>query len=201
MRVLIGCEKSGVVREAFRRLGHDAWSCDILPAEDESPYHLQCDVLTVLDRGWDIGIFHPECTYLALCQSWRCNRCPERAAKRAAKRAAAVEFARKLWECDIPKIGMENPKSQLSTLLAPKTQTIHPWQFGHEEFKETWLWLKNLPKLIPTDELITPGKYHPDREKWERVWRMPPGKDRKAMRSRTYQGIADAMAEQWGGLA
>lgn len=197
MRVLIGCERSGVVREAFRRLGHDAWSCDLVPADDGSEFHLQCDVLSVIEDGWDLGIFHPECTYLALCQSWRCNRSPER----AAKRAAAVEFARKLWECRIPRIAMENPKSQLSTMLAPKSQTIHPWQFGHEEFKETWLWLKNLPQLKPTDELIPPGRNHPDREKWERVWRMPPSADRKAMRSRTYQGIADAMAAQWGGFA
>ena len=118
--------------------------------------------------------------------------------ERERERDAAVEFARMLWESGIPKICMENPKSQLSTLLAPKTQTIHPWQFGHPEFKETWLWLKGLPPLKPTQELPPPQRGTEEFKKWERVFRMGRSPNRSAERSRTYLGIAEAMAEQWG---
>ena len=197
MRVAVFCEMSGRVREAFRRLGHDAWSFDLKPAEDGSIYHVQDDCLLYIRGSWDLAVCHPPCTYVACCQAWRCLRDPAR----AAEREKAVEFARKLWEADIPRIALENPKSQLSTMMAPKSQTIHPWQFGHEEFKETWLWLKNLPPLKPTNLLTPPTKaVEPDRFKaWEKVFRMGRKSTRTIDRSRTYQGIADAMAWQWGG--
>jgi len=190
MNVLVACEFSGIVRDAFRKRGHNAYSCDILPCEGSQEFHFQEDIIRLLLMDvmpWDLMIAHPPCTYLATCQTWRCNRDPER----AKKRDAAVGFAKLLWTCHIPRICIENPKSQLSTLMAKKSQTIHPWQFGHGEQKETWLWLKNLPPLVPTN--IVEGRE-------QKVWKMAPGPDRWKNRSRTYQGIADAMAEQWGCL-
>ena len=208
MNWLIACEESATVRDEFRKRGHNAWSCDILPCSGDPRWHLKCDVLSVLhsvpaecNHGvpakWDGMIAFPPCTYLALCQVWRCNKSPER----AKKREAAVRFARTIWSAPIPLIGLEQPKSQLSTMMAPKSQTIHPWQFGHKETKETWLWLKGLPPLRPTNIVgPPPPKDSPERKDWERVWRMPPSPARSRMRSKTYPGIAEAMADQWGGL-
>ena len=196
MNVLIACEFSGIVRDAFRARGHEAWSCDLLPCEGDQAWHYEGDVLSFLYfADWDLMIAHPPCTYLALCQAWRCNRDPER----AKLREDAVAFATALWNAPIPRIAIENPKSQLSTMMAPKSQTIHPWQYGHREMKETWLWLKGLPQLKPTNIVgPPPSKESPERKDWERIWRMPPGPDRAKARSRTYQGVAEAMAEQWG---
>lgn len=201
MRVLIACEFSGVVRNAFRARGHDAWSCDLLPAEDGSQYHIQANVLEHIGRGWDLMVAHPPCKFVALCQAWRKHPSRADAAKhgleandttwRQQQRDLAIAFAVSLWKAQIPKIALENPKSLLSTHLAPKTQTIHPWEFGHGETKETWLWLKNLPPLKPTN--IVEGRE-------ARVWKMPPSATREKDRSRTYTGIAEAMAAQWGPL-
>lgn len=199
MKILIACEFSGTVRDAFIARGHDAMSCDLLPTEKPGPHH-QGDVLAILDQGWDMMIGHPECTFLALCQVWRKHPSRADAQKyglaindtewRPKQRAAALEFFRALWNAPIPRICLENPMS-IASRIEKKSQTIHPWQFGHGEKKETWLWLKNLPQLRPTN--IVAGRE-------ERIWKMPPGENRKRERSRTFQGIADAMANQWSNL-
>ena len=184
MRVLIGCEFSGVVREAFRARGFDAFSCDILPAEDGSPFHLQCDLLEVLADDWTFACFHPPCTDLAV------SGARHFAAKIAdGRQARALEFVQRLLDAPIPHIALENPISVISSKIRKPDQIIQPWQFGHGETKATCLWLKNLPKLKPTN--IVEGRE-------ARVHRMPPGPDRWKERSRTFQGIADAMATQWG---
>lgn len=207
LNVLVGCEESGTVREKFRKLGHNAWSCDLLPTRIQGPHH-QCDIFEAIKiQKWDMAIFHPPCKFLALCQAWR--RKPSKADAlefgidpddvewRLQQREKAVEFATKLWNCGIPKICIEQPKSILSTRMAPKSQTIHPWQFGHMEQKETWLWLKNLSPLKPTnivyDEMMKLSK-----KERERVFYSSPGEHRSRERSKTYEGIARAMAEQWG---
>lgn len=183
MRVLVACEFSGRVREALRKLGHDAWSCDILPADDNSPYHIQDDVLEHLNDGWDLMIAHPPCTHLAVSGArWFKDKQKEQ--------QEALEFVRLLLEAPIPKIALENPISIISSKIRKPDQIIQPWQFGHGETKATCLWLKNLPKLEPTN--IVTGREN-------KVHRMPPGKDRWKLRSITFQGIANAMAEQWGG--
>jgi hypothetical protein len=207
MRVLIACEFSGVVREAFRKLGHDAWSCDLRPADDKSHFHIQGDCLAVLNQGWDLMIGHPPCTHLALAGNrwlkdhWvKRKKKPDRWHDGSAKREAqkqSVEFFKALLNAPIPMICIENPMSQASRLVAPKTQTIHPWQFGHPEQKTTWLWLKNLPHLRPTKNVHAEMMLLPKSQR-ERIWSMPPGPQREKMRSVTFQGIADAMAQQWG---
>ena len=190
MKVLIGCERSGVVRRAFREVGHDAWSCDIEPADDGSEYHLQCDVLTVLDRGWDLGIFHPPCTRL-------CNSGVRWLAERnlwAEMREGALLFLACLNAAQIPRVCVENPIPHgyaLELIGRKYDQTIQPWQFGHGETKATCLWLRGLPKLTPTD--IVDGRDG-------RIWKMPPSKERSRLRSQTYPGIAAAMAHQWSNL-
>lgn len=185
MRVLVACEFSGVVRDAFRRRGHDAWSCDLLPAEDDSRFHIQADALVAAEieypAKWDLMVAHPPCTFLAVSGArWMKDR-PE-------KIEAALQFVRDLMASPIERIAIENPISIISTRIRKPDQIIQPWQFGHGETKATCLWLKNLPKLTPTN--IVEGREN-------RVHRMPPGPDRWRERSRTYQGIAEAMAEQW----
>lgn len=186
LRILVACEYSGKVREAFRKLGHDAWSCDLLPADDNSPYHYQYDVLTLLDKGWDMMIAHPPCTHLAVSGA---RHFPAKIAD--GRQQAALDFVQELLNAPIPKIALENPVSVISSHIRKPDQYIQPWQFGHGETKKTGLWLKNLPKLQPTN--IVEGRNGA-------VWRMPPSEDRWKKRSETYQGIADAMAEQWGKL-
>ena len=184
MKILIGCEFSGVVRQAFRNKGHDAWSCDLLPAEDGSPYHFQRDVLSVLNDNWSMAIFHPPCTHLAVSGArWFKDKVQEQ--------AEALEFVRKLMAADIPRICIENPISIISSKIRKPDQIIQPWQFGHGETKATCLWLKGLPKLVPTN--IVEGRE-------ARIHKMAPGPDRWKERSRTMQGIAQAMASQWGNL-
>ena len=181
LRVLIGCEYSGVVRRAFRDLGHDAWSCDLLPSEDDSAFHLQQDVLPILGDGWDLAIFHPPCTHLAVSGArWFKDK--------LAEQAQALEFVRELLAAPIKMIALENPVSIISSKIRKPDQVLQPWQFGHGETKATCLWLKNLPKLAPTN--IVPGRE-------ARVHMMPPGQNRWKERSRTYAGIASAMAAQW----
>jgi len=182
MRVLIACEFSGIVREAFRAQGHDAWSCDLLPSDDNSHHHYQQDVRGVLEGGWDLMIAHPPCTHLAVSGArWFKDKLPEQ--------AEALDFVRELLATPIPRIALENPISIISSKIRKPTQIIQPWQFGHGEIKATCLWLKNLPKLTPT--AIVAGRT-------PRVHYMAPGPNRWKERSRTLQGIADAMATQWG---
>jgi hypothetical protein len=181
MRVLIACEFSGVVRGAFSALGHDAWSCDLLPSEHPGQ-HLQCDVLTILEDNWDLMIAHPPCTYLASSGArWWASRRHEQ--------EAALEFVTTLLAAPIERIALENPVGIISTKIRPPDQIIQPWQFGHGEIKATCLWLKNLPRLRWTN--IVNGRT-------ARVHHCPPSPDRWKERSRTLIGIAQAMAEQWG---
>lgn len=185
MRVLVGCEYSGRVREAFRWAGHEAWSCDLHEdAEDGSPYHYKTDVLEVAyAQQWDLGIFHPPCTHLAV------SGARHFAAKRAdGRQQAALDFVRKLMAVPFPH-AIENPISIISSEIRKPDQIIHPWQFGHGETKATCLWLKDLPPLVPMN--VVEGRE-------ARVHRMPPSPDRWKERSRTYEGVATAMAVQWG---
>lgn len=182
MNVLVACEFSGVVREAFRKHGHNAWSCDLLPTEIPSDNHCQGSVLDILDWGWDLMIAHPPCTHLAVSGArWFKYKQEEQ--------KEALEFVRLLLDASINKIALENPISIISTKIRKPDQIIQPWQFGHGETKATCLWLKNLPLLIPTN--IVSGREN-------RIHKMPPSETRWAERSRTFHGIADAMAEQWG---
>lgn len=180
MRILVGCEFSGAVRDAFAALGHDAWSCDLLPSETPGN-HIQGDLLGILGDGWDLAIFHPPCTHLAVSGArWFRHKQQEQ--------AEALAFVQALLDAPIPRIALENPVSIISSRIRKPDQIIQPWQFGHGETKATCLWLKNLPPLVPTE--IVEGRE-------ARVHRMPPGPDRWKERSRTFPGIAAAMAAQW----
>ena len=180
MRVLVACEFSGIVRDAFIKKGHDAMSCDMLPTEAEGP-HYEGDVRNVLDDGWDMMIAHPPCTHLAVSGArWFKGKEMEQ--------WEALNFVRLLLDAPIDKIALENPVSVISTKIRKPDQIIQPWMFGHGETKATCLWLKDLPKLEPTE--IVEGRENS-------VHRMAPSKDRWKNRSRTYSGIAKAMAEQW----
>jgi hypothetical protein len=180
MRVLVGCEFSGVVRRAFRARGHVAWSCDLLPAEDGGE-HIQGDLLDHLDEDWDLGIFHPPCTHLAVSGArWF----PEK----RKEQEQALDFVRRLMAVPY-RYALENPVSIISSRIRPPFQVVQPWMFGHGEVKATCLWLNGLFPLRPTS--IVSGRV-------ARVHREPPGPDRWKIRSRTYPGIAAAMAEQWG---
>jgi hypothetical protein len=184
VRVLIACEYSGRVREAFRRRGHDAWSCDLLPAEDGSPHHIQGDVLAVLGSGFDLMVAHPPCTHLAVSGARHFEE------KRAdGRQQEAIDFFMALANAPIPRIAIENPVCIMSSVWREPDQVLQPWQFGTGEVKATCLWLKGLPPLVPTK--IVSGR-HP------RVHLMPPGPDRWKERSRTDLGVADAMGAQWG---
>jgi len=186
LKVLVACEFSGVVRRAFRALGHDAFSCDLLPAEDGSEYHIQDDAMFVAyGGGWDMMIAHPPCTHLAVSGArWFKDK--------QAEQNKALSFVWTLLQAPIERIALENPISIISSKIRKPTQIIQPWQFGHGETKATCLWLQNLPKLTPTN--IVEGRE-------ARVHRMPPGPDRWKERSRTFEGIAAAMAQQWGNNA
>ena len=190
MKVLVACEYSGRVREAFRKLGHDAWSCDLLDAEDASQFHIKGDVLDLLGNGWDLLIAHPPCTYL--CNSGvRWLRTQE---GRWDQMRQGAEFFKIFMDAPVAHIAIENPimhKYAVEIIGKRQDQIIQPWQFGHGETKATGLWLKNLPPLTPTR--IVEGRE-------QRVHRMSPGPDRWKERSRTFKGIADAMAQQWGDL-
>ncbi len=185
MRVLVACEFSGIVRDAFRARGHDAWSCDLLPSEQPGP-HLQEDVFDVLRTSWmvwDMLVAHPPCTYLCRAgDRWYAN---------SAKRQQAVQFVQALAAQPVPHIAIENPRGALSRLWRRPDQVIQPWMFGHGETKATCLWLKNLPPLMATS--VSTGRE-------PRVHYMAPGPERWKERSRTLQGIAEAMADQWGTL-
>ena len=186
MNVLVACEFSGIVREAFRNRGHDAWSCDLLPSE-QGGRHFKGDVFRFAEYHagqFALMIAFPPCTHLAVSGArwWKDKK---------AEQARALAFVRRLMALDINRVALENPIGAISTAIRKPTQIIQPWQFGHPETKATCLWLKNLPPLVPTD--VVAGRE-------ARVHREPPGPDRWKNRSRTLQGIADAMADQWGGL-
>jgi site-specific DNA-cytosine methylase len=183
MRVLVACEYSGAVRDAFRARGHDAMSCDLLPTDVPGP-HYQGDVRDVLDDGWDLMVAHPPCTHLAVSGArWFKDK--------QAEQAEALAFVRLLLAAPVARIALENPVSIISSRVRKPDQVIQPWQFGHGETKATCLWLKNLPPLTPTD--IVDGRE-------ARVHRMAPSPTRWKERSKTYAGIAAAMADQWGAL-
>jgi hypothetical protein len=191
MKILVACEFSGVVREAFRKRGHEAWSCDLLPTEISSPYHIQDDVLKHLSDGWDMIVAHPPCTYLSNSGvRWLYNPDKTRNEERWENMRKGAEFFNILLNSDIPMIAVENPiqHKYARELIRKPDQVIQPWQFGHGETKATCLWLKNLPKLTPTD--IVEGRE-------QRIWKMPPSLDRPKERSITCPGIASAMAKQW----
>lgn len=181
LRVLVACEFSGIVRQAFAARGHDAWSCDLLPTEIPGQ-HIQGDVLAILNDGWDMVIAHPPCTHLAVSGArWFKGKREEQ--------ALAIDFFMSFTAIDCPRIAIENPIGIMSTIYRKPDQIIQPWQFGHGETKATCLWLKGLPKLVPTN--IVDGRAN-------RVHREPPGPDRWKNRSRTLAGVARAFADQWG---
>lgn len=194
-RVLVACEYSGRVRQAFRDRGFDAWSCDLYePAEDGSEFHISGrDAVQVVTNGhWDLMIAHPPCTHLAVSGArWF--------AEKLGEQEEALEFVQRLMNAPVPHIAIENPVSIISSRIRKPDQVIQPWMFGEGEVKTTCLWLKNLPKLVPTHkpggDLFT--EKAPE-ERVQRCWLMPPSPERWKERSRTYQGIADAMASQWG---
>ena len=200
MRVLIACEFSGTVRRAFTARGHDAWSCDLLPAEDGSNRHIVGDARTLLNDGWDLlMVAHPPCT--RLCNSgvrWLTKAPPGRTlADMWAELETGAALFSAFWNAAIPRIAVENPvmhkhAKALIEGYAPPAQSVQPWQYGHGEVKRTCLWLRGLPVLTPTD--VVEGRE-------ARVHRMPPGPNRGKERSRFFSGIADAMADQWGGAA
>jgi hypothetical protein len=204
MKILVACEYSGRVREAFRKLGHDAWSCDLLPSDDNSPYHIQGDVLEILNDGWDMMIAHPPCTYLAnsgVQHMWNGRKKENgKNVERWKNMEDGRRFLLSLLNAPIPKIAVENPLPHSYAELPPYTQIIHPYYFGEEASKRTCLWLKNLPNLEKTN-VVSPGERYYDKNgksngsKW---YQLPPGKDRWKHRSTTFQSIANTMAEQWG---
>lgn len=184
MRVLVACEFSGIVRDAFAALGHDAWSCDVLETERPEGNHIQGDVAEVLADGWDLMVAHPPCTHLAVSGSrWFKDKQQEQ--------AEALDFVRLLMDAPIPRIAVENPISVISTQIRKPDQIIQPWMFGHGEVKATCLWLKGLSRLTPTN--VVEGRA-------PRVWRAGETKRRWKDRSRTFEGVAAAMADQWGKL-
>lgn len=187
LRVLVACEFSGVVRRAFSLRGHDAWSCDLLPHEDNAEpggciQHFRMDVRHLLNEGWDLMIAHPPCTDLASSGArwWHLK---------GVRQGAALAFVQALMDAPIPRICIENPVGVISTRIRKPDQIVQPWMFGHGETKTTCLWLKDLPALTPTS--VVEGRY-------ARVHRESPSPERWKNRSRTYQGIANAMATQWG---
>ena len=199
VKVLVACEYSGAVRDAFRRRGHDAWSVDLLPDDTGSPWHYEERAENVIGLGWDLLIAHPPCTYL--CSSglhWN-----KRVPGREEKTAEALRFVLDLMDADVPRIAIENPVGRIGTGVRPADQYIQPYQFGHDASKRTGLWLKNLPKLTPT-QYVEPRMVD-GRPRWGNQTdsgqnRLGPSAERWKVRSATYQGIADAMAEQWGNL-
>jgi len=192
LRVLIACEYSGTVRDAFLRRGHEAMSCDLLPTDSPGP-HYQGDVRDVLDYPWDLMIAHPPCTDLAVSgAAWFAKK------RLAGAQQASASFFMMLSKADIPMIAIENPVCVMSSVWRKPDQVIQPWMFGHMEQKATCLWLKGLPPLRPTNDVKKQMMELP-RNVRERLHFLPPSEDRWKIRSQTYQGIADAMADQWAG--
>lgn len=204
MRVLVACEFSGIVREAFAKRGHDAWSCDLLPTEIPGN-HIQGDVLEILNDGWDLMIAHPPCTYISYAGTAHWNK-----PGRIKKRLEALDFFRQLWEAPIEKICLENPKSCASPVIAKYTQEIQPYYFGDSHIKTTWLWLKNLPPLKHSEiDTLFQKRTHVEKPEPLSIDNTKRAKKRyftdaasrnPLVRAKTFRGIADAMADQWGNL-
>lgn len=197
MRVLVACEYSGVVRDAFLNAGHYAMSCDLLPCESTaSGDHYQGDVRDILDHDWDLMIAHPPCTYLSVSgMHWT-----TRGLRDPQLTEDALDFVRLLMNAPIPRIAIENPVSVINSRIRKPDQIIQPWWFGHDASKKTCLWLKNLPLLKPTDMLPGDAKTRRANQTASGQNKLPPSKDRWKIRSATYAGIATAMATQWGAL-
>jgi hypothetical protein len=194
MRVLIGCEFSGTVRDAFIARGHDALSCDVLPTESPGPHYLG-DVRDIIGDGWDIGIFHPPCRYLANSGVWLLNA----EDGRRDKMREAAGFFRELLDVPIPRVAVENPKMHgeaLALIGCRPTQIVQPWEYGHAETKRTGLWLRGLPPLMVTDDVSEQVRVAEDRDR-HRIENVASGPNRWKVRSVTYAGIAAAMADQW----
>lgn len=209
LRVLIGCETSGVMRRAFTDRGHDAWSCDLLPAEDGSNRHIRADIRDILEDGWDLlAVMHPPCT--RLCNSgvrWLTKAPPGRTLEEMwADLDEGAELFSACWNAPISRVAVENPvmhrhaKERIRN-YTPPAQTVQPWMFGEPFFKATSFYLRGLPALVSTDRLTPPKAGTIDHKAWSAVHRAPPGPDRWRFRSRTFEGIAEAAAEQWGGHA
>lgn len=209
MRVLIGCETSGVMRRAFAALGHDVWSCDLLPAEDGSNRHIRGDVRDVLGDGWDLlAVMHPPCT--RLCNSgvrWLHKPPSGRTVGEMwAELADGVALFATCWRAPVPRVAVENPvmhrhaRERMPADL-PRAQTVQPWWFGEPFFKATGFYLRGLPHLVATDRLTPPRPGTDEHKRWSAVHRAPPGPDRWRFRSRTFEGVAAACADQWGGHA
>lgn len=205
MKVLVACEFSGVVRDAFRKLGHDAWSCDLLPSPEGSAFHLQQDVFEVIaSQDFDLMIAHPPCTYLSVM-----SYCRSKEPGREEKSREGFDFAMRIFAAEIPRIAMENPRGRIEQWFRPADQIVQPCEFGHDETKATCLWLKNLPPLMckTTTTYVPPKAYSKMKDgrlKAKSFVSMAVPRDgltRQQVRSKTFQGIADAMAEQWGGIA
>ncbi len=190
MKILVACEYSNTVSKEFRKLGHTVISCDLLPNDEDQTNHYQGDVFDIINDGFDLMIAHPPCTHLAVSgAAWFKNKINEQ--------KEALEFVRKLMNANIEKICIENPISVISTYIRKPSQIINPWQFGHMEQKKTCLWLKNLP-LLKEDNNVYSQMMELPKQQRERLHYLPPTKDRWKLRSKTYSGIARAMANQWG---
>jgi hypothetical protein len=209
LRVLVACEYSGIVRRAFDALGHDVWSCDLLPAEDRSNRHIQGDVREILADGWDLLIVaHPPCT--RLCNSgvrWLSVPPPGKSIEQMQHELrVGAELFSDCWNAPVPRVAVENPvmhrhaKVLIRNYQAP-AQTVQPWWFGEPQFKATSFYLRGLPKLAPTQRLSPPRAGTAEHRLWSRVHRMPPGPNRAKERARFFPGVAAAMALQWGGYA
>lgn len=198
MRVLVACECSGVVREAFRARGHEAWSCDLKAAEDGSPWHIRGDVMPVLAQGWDLIIAHPPCTYLCGMGIWWNHKRPERWPLTHQAKA----FVEAIWAAPVARLALENPIGYLNKNWMKPSQVIHPWQFGHEASKPGCLWLRGLPPLVPT-QVVGKGEFYVKANgirmaKWSHITSGTRKEERATLAARTFDGIARAMAEQWG---
>jgi len=195
MKVLIGCEFSGTVRDAFIDQGHHAVSCDLLPTEKPGPHYLGDVFKAIESESWDLAIFHPPCTYLTVsANKWMKDQPPRKSGalvgdERREAQKYAIEFFMKLWNCGIPRIAIENPIGVMSSVFREPDQILQPWMFGHGETKATCIWSRGLPKLVPTNTV---------RGREQRLHFLPKTDDRWAIRSKTFPGIAKAMATQWG---
>jgi len=211
MKILIACEESQAITKEFRKLGHEAYSCDLLPSSGGHPeWHYQQDVFEVIDKGWDMMIAHPPCTFLSVSGAWcMYNKDGSINQERLKNQNEALDFVRKLMEVDIPKIAIENPISVISSKIRKPDQIIQPWMFGDKASKSTCLWLKNLPKLVPTD-IVDKGDFFEwidkktGKKKRQALWQMDALRnaktksERSTLRSKTFPGIAKAIADQWG---
>lgn len=194
MKVLVACEYSGRVREAFRALGHEAWSCDLLPSEDDSKHHYIGDVFDIMDNNWDLMIAHPPCTYLAVSgMHWT-----TRGFRDPKLTEDALDFVQMLMDAPVEKICIENPVSVISSRIRKPDQIVQPWHFGEDASKKTCLWLKNIPLLVASNPLPGNDKTRRANQTASGQNKLAPSADRWKERSRTYLGIANAMAAQWG---